>query len=57
MIPHIDKALKYREKSMAKILQGILQGQRLTLLYGLSGIGKSFLAKHIMWHLAERKLF
>lgn len=42
---------------MAKLIQKIMDGQRLVFVFGLFGIGKSWIARHVLHFLKERKYF
>ena len=56
-IPNKQKDIKYREKEIYTILERILiQNEKMVVINGLRGIGKSSLAKIVMHFLSERKL-
>ena len=49
---------KFRERETSAVLQAFLVSKhRILQLLGLSGIGKSSLARDVMHYAAERKMF
>jgi len=56
-IPGKIESLLYREKEMGKLIQKIMEGQRLVFVFGLFGIGKSWIARNVLHYLKERKYF
>lgn len=56
-IPAKIENLLFREKEMAKLIQKIMESQRLVFIFGLLGIGKSWIARNVMQFMKERKYF
>lgn len=56
-IPNKQRDLKYRERELYTILERLLiKKEKIVVINGLRGIGKSSLAKLVMHFLSERKL-
>ena len=55
--------LNFREKEMQELIYNVMygalrdNGQRLVILIGDAGIGKSILARHACHYMAERRFF
>lgn len=57
-IPPKVSTLRFREKDIAKILELFLvQKERIVVVHGLRGIGKSSLARSVLHYVAERKIY
>ena len=59
-VKHVAKKsdfLKYRTKSLWKLVSSVLKGNRLNYVLGLHGIGKTSLVKTASRFLMERKYF
>ena len=59
-VKHVTKKsdfLKYRTKSLWKLVSSVLKGNRLNYVLGLHGIGKTSLVKAALRFLMERKYF
>lgn len=56
-IPAKIENIKFREKDMSKLIQKIMQGQRLVFIFGLLGVGKSVIARNVLHFMKERKYF
>lgn len=56
-IPAKVDQLLFREKEMSKLIQKIMEGQRLVFIFGLLGIGKSVIARNVLHFMKERKYF
>lgn len=56
-VPDKVSNLKGREKQISKIVKLILSGERLIIMLGLHGVGKSALARNAVYYMLERKYF
>ena len=58
ILPNKLDRFKYRERDMSTLLKMLItEPERIVLLLGLHGIGKSALARNTCHYVAERKLF
>ena len=58
ILPNKLENFKYRERDMSELLKMLITDkERIVILLGLHGIGKSALARNTCWYVAERKLF
>ena len=58
ILPNKLDKFKYRERDMSSLLKILITDcERIVLLLGLHGIGKSALARNTCHYVAERKLF
>ena len=53
-MPAKMKTMKFRDKEMMDLLDGILN-ERLVMLLGMHGVGKSSVARNTLHYIHERK--
>ena len=56
-IPQKVPNLEHREKPIAKLVQNVMDGERLVILLGLHGMHKSAVARNAIHFMLERKYF
>ena len=57
-IPAKLEKLKFREKDMSKLLEILLvDNERIVLVLGLHGMGKSGFVRNTLHYVADRKIF
>ena len=49
--------LEHREKPIAKLVQSVMDGERLIILLGLHGMHKSAVARNAIHFMLDRKYF
>lgn len=49
--------LKFREKEISELIESVMSGERLVILLGLHGLGKSSIARNALHYMCERKFF
>ena len=49
--------LKFREKEISELIESVMSGERLVVLLGLHGFGKSSIARNALHYMSERKFF
>ena len=54
-IPAKMQNLRFREKELIETIENIMNGERLVMLLGLHGVGKSSVAKNTLHFIYERK--
>ena len=54
-IPAKMPNLKFRDKEMMELIESIMGGERLLMLLGLHGVGKSSVARNALHYMHERK--
>ena len=56
-VPSKIENLIGREKHLNKIVKSVMSDQRLVMILGLHGVGKSAVAKNAVHYMLERKYF
>ena len=51
------KNIKYRDKEMWNLISVVMNGNKLVILLGLHGVGKSCITRNALHYMTERKLF
>ena len=54
-IPAKLRDFKFRDKEMWDLIKLVMNGNKLVILLGLNGIGKSCLARNSLHYMTERK--
>ena len=49
--------IKFREKEISELIENVMGGERLVILLGLHGFGKSSVARNALHYMSERKFF
>ena len=55
-IPAKLKEIKFRDKEMWELIKQVMDGNRLIILLGLHGVGKSCLTRNALHYMTERKI-
>ena len=56
-IPAKLSNFKFRDREMYELIKLVMSGNRLVILLGLAGVGKSCLARNALHYMSERKYF
>ena len=56
-IPTKLNNILYREKEISELIENVMNGERLVILLGLHGFGKSSIARNALHYMTERKFF
>ena len=56
-IPNKLANLKFREKEVSKLTESVMSGNRLVIMLGLHGTGKSTIVRQALHYMCDRKYF
>ena len=56
-IPTKLSNILFRDKEISELIENVMNGERLVILLGLHGFGKSSIARNALHYMSERKFF